>query len=362
MTLRFYFILIFIVSGTLCSLGQTARKYSNEFLSIGVGARGVGMGNAVIATTSDVYSTYWNPAGLLSMQENFQAGYMHSEYFAGIAKYDYGAVAYRMNENQVAGLSFIRFGVDNIPNTLNLFADGVLNYDRITSFSVTDMAFIGSFAQKLTVKDISVGGNVKIIRRKAGDFANAWGFGFDLAARYSHQNWIFAVNLRDVTSTFNAWRYNNTDEMVKVFEITGNEIPENSLEITLPRIIAATAYGKTLGRFDVTGEIAMDITTDKKRNTLVRTNFISIDPYAGFELSFDKIVYYRMGVRNLQQEIKDNEKESYTIMPSIGAGLKLNNLTLDYAYTDLGNVSGALYSHIISLRYQFNIDRLTKRK
>ena len=358
MVLRFYFVLILVVIGTLHAVGQSARKYSNEFLSIGVGARGAGMGNAVIATTTDVYSTYWNPAGLLSLQENLQVGYMHSEYFAGIAKYDYGAVAYRINEDQVAGLSFIRFGVDNIPNTLNLYSDGVLNYDRVTSFSVADMAIIGSFAQRFPIKNLSLGGNVKIVRRKAGKFADAWGFGLDVAARYTYRNWVFAANLRDVTGTFNAWSYNNTEEMIKVFEITGNEIPENSVEITLPRIIAAAAYSRMFGRFEVTGEMAMDITTDKKRNTLIRTNFISIDPYMGFELGFDKIVFYRMGLRNLQQEIRDNEKKSYTVMPSIGAGLKLNNLSIDYAYTDLGNVSGALYSHIISLRYQLNTAKI----
>ncbi|HRD80451.1 MAG TPA: hypothetical protein PLL53_06815, partial [Saprospiraceae bacterium] len=42
----------------------TAQKYSNEFLSIGVGARAQGMGMAVIAGGSDVTSGVWNPAGL----------------------------------------------------------------------------------------------------------------------------------------------------------------------------------------------------------------------------------------------------------------------------------------------------------
>ena len=36
-------------------------------------------------------------------------------------------------------------------------------------------------------------------------------------------------------------------------------------------------------------------------------------------------------------------------MPGIGAGLQINRFGLDYAYTDIGNVSGALYStHNIS--------------
>ncbi|MDD2564980.1 MAG: PorV/PorQ family protein [Salinivirgaceae bacterium] len=333
---------------------QVVRKYSNEFLSIGVGARGVGMGNSVIATTTDVYSTYYNPAGLLSMSDKVAVGYMHSEYFAGIAKYDYGAVAYKISDDQVAGLSFIRFGVDNIPNTLNLYADGVLNYDRITSFSVADMAIVGSYAQKIPIENLYVGGNVKIIRRVAGDFANAWGFGFDVGARYLYKEWIFAANIRDITGTFNAWSYNN-DELREVFEVTGNELPTNSLEVTTPRIIAAAAYRYVIReRFKILGEINLDITTDKKRNTLIRTNFISMDPQMGVEISIDDIVYARFGLRNLQQEVKTEGKKGYTIMPSIGAGLQINKLGIDYAYTDIGNVSGALYSHVVSLHYHFN--------
>jgi len=348
-------VLLFFMIFSVNSLSaQVVRKYSNEFLSIGIGARAMGMGNSVAASTTDIYSTYYNPSGLLSMENDMQVGYMHSEYFAGIAKYDYGAVAYRINEDQVAGISFIRFGVDNIPNTLNLYQDGVLNYDRVTSFSVADMAFIGSFAQKIPVENLSVGGNVKIIRRKAGDFAKSWGFGFDVGARYVLNNLVFAATARDVTSTFNAWSY-NTSDLREVFEETGNEIPTNSLEITTPRIIGAVSYSYTIReRFKILGEFNLDITTDKKRNTLIRTNFISMDPQLGLELSFDNIVYARFGVRNLQQEIGDESKKHYTIMPGIGAGLQINRLGLDYAYTDIGNVSGALYSHVISLNYRFD--------
>src|SRR5579863_1417910 len=91
-----------------------APKYSNEFLDIGVSARALSMGNSVIASVDDVTAGYWNPAGLLGMTGNLEFSLMHAEYFAGIAKYDYGAACARIDTNSVFGLSVIRFGVDDI--------------------------------------------------------------------------------------------------------------------------------------------------------------------------------------------------------------------------------------------------------
>src|SRR5687768_10798481 len=108
----------FIVLG-LTMQAQT-RKYSNEFLNIGVGARALGMGNANVASTEGVNSGYWNPAGLLKQTNDIEVGLMHAEYFAGIAKYDYVGISKRIDSNSVAGISILRFGVDNIPNTLDL--------------------------------------------------------------------------------------------------------------------------------------------------------------------------------------------------------------------------------------------------
>ena len=106
-----------------------APKYSNEFLQIGVGAKALGMSNASVAHVGDVTSGYWNPAGLVNVRSLVSVGLMHSEYFAGIAKYDYLGVAHALNPNTSIGLSIIRFGVDNIPNTTELIDNnGNLNY------------------------------------------------------------------------------------------------------------------------------------------------------------------------------------------------------------------------------------------
>jgi hypothetical protein len=112
-----------------------APKYSNEFLSIGVGGRGMGMAGAVAASTSDATSAFWNPAGLTGFESNLQITAMHSELFAGIAKFDYATLATHIDERRTIAFSIIRFGTDDIPNTLDLVdASGFIDYSTNHKF------------------------------------------------------------------------------------------------------------------------------------------------------------------------------------------------------------------------------------
>lgn len=356
--------LLFIASAAISyqSIAQpesaVAPKYSNEFLAIGVGADALGMGNAVVASTGNVNSGYWNPAGLTKVNKWAEVGLMHSEYFAGIAKYDYLGFAHSIDDKSAFGFSAIRLGVDDIPNTTQLLdADGNIDYDKITSFTAADYGFIFSYARNLGVEGLSVGGNFKVIHRKVGDFAKSWGFGLDAGAQYEmNKHWRFGVVARDVTSTFNAWIFTLDDLTREVFIKTGNEIPENGLELTLPRII-----GGAHGKYDIgskgiylAGELDLDITTDGKRNSIIRTGLISVDPHMGIEFGFKNYVALRGGVSNLQFVKNYDDSKSLNLQPNIGIGLNLKNFYLDYAFTDIGDVSVALYSHVISLRLKLD--------
>jgi hypothetical protein len=330
-----------------------APKYSNEFLSLGVDARAFGMSNSVIASVQGAPSAYWNPAGMHNKPTNMQLALMHAEYFAGIAKYDYGSVAASMDKSSTAGVSFIRFAVDDIPNTAELIdADGNINYDRIKAFSAIDFALLFSYARQTGIKDLTIGGSAKVIRRTVGDFAGAWGFGFDLGLQYTKNQWKFGLTGRDITSTFNAWSFDLTDKMIDVFTKTGNEIPENSLEITLPRFIAGV--GRTFSLTDklsLYSEVNFDITTDGKRNTLIKSKPFSIDPHAGAELSVGGFLFIRGGIGNIQSEYDIDGKRITTVQPNMGVGLSIRNkVIIDYALTSLGNASSALYSNIFSLK------------
>jgi hypothetical protein len=355
-------LLVLILMSTTVLFGQTVRKYSNEFLNIGVGARGLGMSNAQVATTGDVYSNYYNPAGLVQIPHTFQIGIMHSEYFAGIAKYDYVSLAVPVKaQKAVIGFSFIRFGIDDIPNTLFLVQpDGSVDYSRITSFSAADYAFMFHYSQALPVKGLSLGGSAKIIYRQIGKFAKAYGFGIDLGLQYRLKQWRFGLMAKDITSTFAAWNITFTDAEKQVLLQTNNDLPKNSLEITTPTITLGAAYDVNIkNKFFITPEVNFAFTTDGKRNVLIAAKPISIDMNAGLELKYvpakDIDVAIRVGVGNLQRSTDELGKKRFTVSPNIGAGIHVKIVSIDYALTNLTTIKdkdggAGLYSHVISLR------------
>jgi len=351
-----------LLIGFLLLLGISqvfSQKYSNEFLAIGVGARAHGMSGAQTALVNDITAAYWNPAGLSEIEAPFQIAAMHAEWFAGVGQYDYLSFGKALNRDKKAYLSFalIRLGIDNIPYTINLVnTDGTINYDNVTEFSAADYALLGSYARKLRNPAFSVGGTVKVVRRVIGSIGNSWGFGADLGMQYRKGGLMLGIQGRDLTTTFNAWSFNLTDREKEVFTATGNEIPVSNTEITKPRFVLGAAYKFSLGqKASLLPALDFEWTTDGQRNVLISSKSFNVDPRFGLEADYDGFLQLRLGAGNFQR-VKDDfdpNKESMTFQPNFGVGLRFGRVQLDYALTDIGDVSQVNYSHIFSLRLDF---------
>lgn len=358
---------------TTISAYAQSRIYVNEYLNIGVGAEALSLGGAVTASTNNVYAGYWNPAGLMQIENDVEIGLMHAEYFAGIFKYDYGALAIPINNRkQVLGLSFFRFATDNIPYTLDYVRpDGSFDESQLKGFSAGDYALNLSYAMSLNKNDSSawntnVGANAKIIYRNVGSMANAWGFGLDIGLQTTFNNRLrLGIMLKDITTTYTSWQFNFTEREKEIFYNTGNDVPIKSYEQMMPRINVGVGYHllKNSSPFNIYPEIGFDITTDGKRNTLISGNKISIDPKMGITASYKNTIYLRGGISNIYSATDNsdttNTSKYWGFQPSVGVGLNVKALTIDYAFTSLRMQDNPLMSHIVSLK--LNINRNEKK-
>lgn len=347
--------LIFIVLLSQIALAQKTRKYANEFMAIGVDAAAFGMGKAVVATTANVHAAYWNPAGLLSLESN-QGGLMHAEYFAGIAKYDYAAYAFPIDDHSAVGISLIRFGVDDILNTTELIdSQGNIDYTRIKLFSAADYALNIAYAKQLIFNELKFGINSKIIRRIIGEVATSWGVGFDVGLQYENNNWKYGLMVRDITTTYNAWRF-DADELAKIQQAIpnqNNEIPD-TVEITLPTVQIGMARTFEFNRdFSVLAEMDLNMRF-AKTNDIISSSMMSIDPALGVQFNYLDMIFVRAGINNVQKEQLFDSSTSVNFQPNVGLGFRYEGIQLDYALTNIASIGNALYSNIFSLTIDFS--------
>lgn len=347
--------LLFLIFSGLFSNAQIVRKYSNEFLNIGAGARGLAMGGAVMASQNDVYSPMWNPAGLIGIDRDWQGAAMHAEYFESIAKYDYIAFAKPLDQKGgVFAISVVRLGIDNILNTTQLIdSEGNIDYDKITSFSQSDYAALLSYAFRPGGDHrLAVGVNAKMVYRNVGKFASGYGFGFDLGVLYNADSgWNYGAMLRDATTTVNFWTINQNELSAVVNGEEFNPAPADKLEITMPKLNLGVSKNFELNRdLELLPEMGLNIDFAKTA-AVISTDFASITPYAGAELKFQDMIFVRVGV-NRFQNITDIEslKRKISFQPSAGIGIKYQGLTLDYAITNSGIGGSNFYSNFFSLK------------
>jgi hypothetical protein len=327
-------------------------------MNIGVDAAALGMSNAVTASSNDVNSGYWNPAGLIGLEDK-QVSLMHASYFANIAQYDYAAFATPIDDRSAWGISMIRFGVDNIMNTTQLIdSQGNIDYNRISLFSTADYGMTFSYARKLQLPGFQYGVNAKVIRRIIGKFASSWGFGFDVGFQFERNDWKFGLMLRDITTTYNVWAIDETEYNSIKDAIGGQnqELPENT-EITLPK----AQFGMSK-KFEFHNDTSLLAAANlnmsfARTNAIFSTDGLSVDPALGFEYGYTDLVFIRAGVGNFQNVVQIDNTKKVGFQPNVGLGFKYKGIQIDYALTDLGDQSAALYSNIFSVKVDLSIFR-----
>lgn len=332
------FILSLIIPVSANAQG-TGNKYAGEFLAIGVGGRPLGMGGAYVSLANDVTAGYWNPGALSSINYP-QFSLMHDERFGNLVNYDYGSVAIPWGPNVSLGLSVIRLGVDNVPNTQHAWVDlnnngyfdagDRLDYSKISFFNAADWAFILTYSKRQSEK-LSYGVNLKIISESL-DYGSAWGIGFDVGAIYSiTPKFRVGANLQDITTTLVAWNTGTKELITPTAKVGGSyDIPFFKTSRITPAI-----------DFDFRFE-------NRKFASLGHLGPVSLDAHAGLEYGFKNLFAIRVGYNDVKQL-------------TFGAGIKLPKLNIDYSFAKFDGNDQLGNTHRISVMFTLEEDKF-KRK
>jgi hypothetical protein len=342
--MRQHHLLLFLFVMIICPVmaGRTAEiaKYAGEFMSTGVGARGLGMGSAYVAVAGDVTDGYWNPAALSSIQFPEIAG-MHSRRFEGIVNYDYLGVAAPFRKVESFGLTLIRTAVDDIPITALPrpdLAEDAYYYDKDGNQAANrpyvakyvndaEYAFYLSYARSHSSR-LSYGTNIKFVRKGVGD-NSAWGIGFDIAALWNPFSSLWmGFNFQDATTTLLAWN-TGTRELISPTLKTGAALPFK-INFMQSRVLLAT---DTDIRFEGRQIAAQS-----------HLGAVSFDFHAGCELLLRRVVALRIG--------------SDTGHLTAGAGIKLPHVNLDYAFLGHDQLGA---THRVSVRVRIEENKYARK-
>lgn len=339
--------LIFFRFSTLCILialcchpaVYAAEKYAGDFLTLGVGARPLGMGGSFAAVANDSTAAYWNPAGLGRLRHS-EAAFMHSS-LGNLDSYDFVNYVHPIGAAGSLGLSWLRVGIDDIPITaLPQPANPVSPANRpeqVGTFSSTDNAFFLSYGRQVGFNlgakrlDLFLGGNAKLIYITALGNTNALGVGGDLGILWTtpperSRRLSVGVVAQDFFKTKLYWNTppENPDEA------SNTDTIEPNLKIGL-------SYGQSLKPLN--SHLLFTVDTD---------SLYAFEMHYGAEYVFAELLSLRIGIQE--------RKGINTIrLMTAGAGLRLSFLTgaafsVDYAFlnnSELGN------SNRISLMTRF---------
>ncbi|MFW5972369.1 MAG: PorV/PorQ family protein [Bacteroidota bacterium] len=346
-TVRILALLFALAIVALPASGQTVVKYGADFLAGGIGGRALGMGGAHVALAADASAGYWNPAGL-AMARSPEVAYMHAERFAGMVSFDYGGAVFPVSDESSIGVSFFRSGVNDIKNTLDAWDE---ERDRprpnpsayITTFSAADYAFFVSYAR--TISDgLSAGVTGKLIRRSIGEFAEAWGYSFDVGAQMRNGPFFLGASIQDVSTMLQTWSIDQ-DALGPISDVFDEAMPAGGTELMLPVARLGSGYEILAGQHTVTLALDLDVAFDGAQNHAFSIGDVSVHPRAGGEYAFRDVLAFRAGL----MRIGSVRGSGLDVVPTVGAGLRLSRLSIDYGFGDFAGMPSELgFSHRIS--------------
>lgn len=304
-------------SGVKTKRGTTAAP----FLEIGVGPRAVAVGESFAAIANDASALYWNPAGIAHLL-GAEAMFSHTLWFADVSL-SYAAAAFNLGDFGCVGAYFYVMNSGEMRVTTEERPEG-----NGETFHVQDFTIGISYARKLTDR-VNIGGTCKFIqstlwRLTASTLAVDGGLQFDTP--------LEGVSLGLSISNFGGeMTYEGTNLSVRYdpdLRVIGNN------DGVIADLHAKGWNLPLLFRFGlgyhlvVADDHSLTLTSDVLYPNN-NSNFVNI----GGEYGFMDKVFLRGGFKGLFMPDREGGL-------SLGIGIALNPIKVDYSYTDMGRLAG----------------------
>jgi len=329
------FLMIIIYFSLIYSADSKVGTTAAQFLKIEIGARGLAMGGAFVATADDATATFWNPAGLAKLQSK-EVTVQHVDWLANM-DLKHGGIVVPVGD-QAFGfyLTFMDYGEWDV-TTIDA-PDGTGE-----RFGAQDLAIGMSYSRNITNR-FSFGANVKYISQKIWHM-NASAVAFDIGTIFETQ--FKGLRIGMSFTNFGS-KMSMTGKDAKVFQDVGPEIEGNNERINA--YLETEEWDLPLA-FRVGA--AMDVINNNYSKLTVALDTVAPNDNleyinAGCEYGWKRFLFLRAGYKSLFI------KESETGL-TLGTGIRygINNqvkIKFDYAYADFGRLGDVQF---LSLGFEF---------
>jgi hypothetical protein len=312
MKAKLFFIsfLLMVLSGFIIA---SDNNYSGELMTIGTGARALGMGGAFCAVADDASTLYWNSAGMT----NIKGAEVSSVKLAKINdidnKYVFVDLVYNAERTGAFGMGLLRQSIGGVQiSSIDQAGEPILLEN---SYEIVDNILYMAYANTF-FKGLSIGitgkvlyGNYPSYEIKEGAIGSAIvkynGYGIDagILLNIKEINLSAGINFQDIYTVIN-W------EKKDGLNIEGEKVEMN--------IKPGLAYKLPLHYFNMV--LAIDFDTKYNQYT----------GHYGMELWYKDIIGIRAGIKSWNNfnagEIQQNPDWS------LGGSMRWNFLGIDYAY------------------------------
>ena len=286
---------------------------ANATLDVEPGARSAALGSTTMAVDGDYLGLVSNPYQLSSIRYGW-ASFSHTAYFED-TQYDFASAAVPLGEGQGLGVSFARFGADDIPYIRE--GEPIPEGSDYNTLSYADWMFSVTFGRRIMDRlDIGVGFHG--LYREMDQ--TGWGFRGDAGIRYRLVDKLFVSGLlKGWTSSAVTWESGEVEYSSPEFYLAASySLPVSYLYGNLG------LYWQSAGWFHHEAR-SLDFDTDEDRGGRLWDDPVDwlSGGRGGIEYSFDFGLSLRAGLG------------SFTTFKSVtaGAGLVIAKfLRVDYAF------------------------------